>query len=134
MAQWKNQFNTTTFQAFMTKFFADSLIRKSFEGTQIFNKKLIVPLTKDKNAEIILSTKNIAGQYEGFKVIITHKTNGEISRQWFGFREYLSNGTDSKKYPHIIEHCDTDWYMDGATHNSIGQLDGQIFDYINFYK
>ena len=134
MSKWKNQFNTTNFQDFMNKFFLGSTLIKKFEESQIFNKKLIISIDQNKNAEITLSTLGTVGHYEGFKVTITHKVNGEIARQWFGFKEYLSDGYTNNEYPHIIEYCQTDWYMNGATPDSIKSLTGQIHDYINFYK
>jgi hypothetical protein len=137
MSNWKHHFNTKTFQDFVTKFFKDSALTETFPVIQIFNRKIVVPLTEDKNAEIVLSTKGVVGDYVGYRVKIIHKDNGVVAQEWFGFEEYLMDGYEpsgTTKYPQIIEHCGTDWYMNGAHPRAIVTITHRIVDYINLYK
>lgn len=133
---WKNQFHTKSFEEFVKRFFKDTAIGNN-GNTQYFNKKVVLPVYNDKVAEIVLSTNGVSGTYVGFKVTITHKTNGIITKEWFGFKEYLMDGyksTEASKYPHVIEHCDYDWYMNGAEPKAMQDMAQKILDYINLYK
>ena len=105
---WKNKFGTKTFEEFTRKFL------KSFGGTepslQFFNKTAIFDMG-EKTAEIVLSTNGHSGHYAGFSIRITHKVNGAIAREWFGFKEYLMDGfetTQGNDYPSLVDHCGMD--------------------------
>ena len=144
MGDWKYRFNTTTFEGFMRRFFQNSTLagtgKKAYPGLDLhyFNKKIIAPeIAPNTNAEIVLSIQNSVGTYVGFKVIIVHKINGEITRQWFGFKDYLTapeTATGVLNYPHIIEHCSKDWYCHGAHPESIPKMRRAMHEYIDLYS
>jgi len=134
MSQWKHNFGSNTFAQFVDMFFEG---HPFFKNSKIFNKKLTLSVRDRKVVEIVLSTNGTHGEYVGFKLSIIKIDTGVIATEWFGFKDYLVAhyrvASEMHPYPKIIEHCGTDWYMNGADPKDITYMLDKMKDYINLY-
>ena len=133
MSGWDNNFGTDTFEGVMKKLFKDY----PQNNLKFFNRKVTRAFGGVKVAEMVLSTKGTSGHYERIVVSIIHKDTGVIASESFNFCDYLMEGwkkagTDSN--PLIIDHCGTDWYMNGPTPKAIKHLMERIADYVALYE
>lgn len=135
-SQWKHNFGTRTFEDFNRAFFKiDKQIFADMPTFHYFNKKIILEnIRPDTNAEIVLEYNGTIGDYNGYRVTIIHKANGEITNEWFDFKSYLKTEDKVAHSPHVSEHCGIDWWCDGATPNSIKYMIGKINQYIRIYS
>lgn len=120
-----------------TKTFAD-FNRKVIQKSEIkwFDRKGLLPFTKNRVIEITLVTGRISGQYEGYSVSIVHKENGTVNSKYFKFNEYLpapSGGfKDVNKGFKVIAHCGIDWYIDIPS--TTEPLEDAIAEYVLMFK
>ena len=131
MTQWANNFGTKTFEGFMKKLLSD--LPYEFK---VFNRKATIAIWDKKVVEIVLSTRGTSGHYQKLVVSIIHKDNGMIASEAFNFSDYLMDGWEqagSDKAPLVIDHCGTDWYMNGPTSKAIKNLVKRISEYIEIY-
>ena len=102
---------------------------KIFKNKNItwFDRKGIIPIGRDKNAEIILNDSQVHGKYGSYLVEIIHKQNGLISLHEFYFTEYLDANDridkrpdwtggfhvwfDSREFDYSIEDRDPPWVV-----------------------
>ncbi len=127
------KFNTTTLTKFNEHFF-----RPVSADFHFYGKKVVYPnIRQGVNAEIILSIHGTMGQYEGYLVKIVHKEKGEVTSEFFAFKDYLVEEKPMKENPYglvIIEHCGSDWYMSSPTRLSHLNMVTKILGYINDYR
>ncbi len=57
----------------------------------ISGNQILIPMTKDRIAEVYLHSENMKDEFVGLKVRIIHKTNGLITDNKFLFHDYLGN-------------------------------------------
>jgi hypothetical protein len=131
---WEHNFHTSTLERFMQELFA------KFQGSPLsfFNRKIVMPLASGKTAEMVLSTLGTSGQYEAIKVKIIHQVNGVIAEEAFRFKDYLMEGyrygDRTNPTPKVIDHCGSDWYMNGPTPKAIAHLNERIWAYVSLYN
>ena len=132
---WKNEFETKTLEDFMKKLFENNL--RFDTPLKFFNRKVILPM-RGKTAEMVLATTGTSGNYEAIDVAIIHKDNGVISSERFKFKDYLMDGYEAgsevHSTPKVIDHCGTDWYMNGPEPKAIRHLMSRIREYVTIYN
>ncbi len=129
---WKNTFETKTFEEFNRKFFKSTA---TFENAFFFNKKIVLPTIRPlTNAEIEIRDVGCVGDYNGYMIRIIHKDNGQIANEWFPFSAYLKTENKTDYTPHINEYCGIDWWCEGATPESIKTMVAKMLEYISLYR
>lgn len=116
---------------------------KIFKNKNItwFDRKGIIPIGRDKNAEIILNDSQVHGKYGSYLVEIIHKQNGLISLHEFYFTEYLDANDRIDKRPdwtggfHVWfdSREGIEWYIAVPSDKNIKKLTEPIMKYIEAY-
>ena len=123
--------------------------------TIVWTDKLGTYSTKSKVVEFELSTYGTHEQYEGYRVRVVHKNNGEIASHFFKFDDYLDEREDNRQhdYPHPNDSGRRDggfyvhrnsmakrrkelevwWYIAVPTFDSIAGMQSAITTWIDNY-
>lgn len=124
------------YSKFNSEFFSEN------KDIKWFGKKGLLALNQEQNAEIVLSTGNVSGTYDRYKIKIVNKLEGLISDHVFKFDDYFSKRVDSRPdYKNgfaVIDHCfaphEKGWYIAEPSKEETKKLAAMIFEYIEAYS
>lgn len=132
---------TKRFQPFNENFFKTGAYKIIW-----FDKKGLVELDENRNAEITLVTDRVSEQYEGYLVSVNHKQNGEITRHYFPFNHYMKERSDDRqkgsKHAHegkfyvwgSSSEDQPTWYISIPTNHEIEKMTEAIDTFIAMYQ
>jgi hypothetical protein len=113
-------------------------------NTRYFGNKAVFAMTNGNIAEITLGNENYVDHYYGLIVAIKNKIDGEVTRNYFRFDDYLkdidSSHPNSSRVSRLYiwastmpKHKEFDWYILRPKGENAQPIVDAIFEFIEMY-